>query len=58
MSSLWMSQFFTLTFFPKTTCDIPMEYLRKTLELVLKCNNFKFDRNHFYKIKEQQWEPG
>ena len=37
-------------FFPKTKCGIPTSYLRKLLELILKCNNFKFDRNHFLQI--------
>ena len=39
-------------FFPKTNCGIPIEYLRRMLELVLKCNNFnKFNRKHFPQIK-------
>ena len=37
-------------FFPKTNCGIPIEYLRRMLELVLKCNNFKFNRKHFLQI--------
>ena len=37
-------------FFPKTKCGIPIKYLRKLLELILKCNNFKFDRKHFLQI--------
>ena len=37
-------------FFPKTNCDIPIEYLRRMLELVLKCNNFKFNRKHFLQV--------
>ena len=37
-------------FFQKTKCGIPTSYLRKFLELILKCNNFKFDRNHFLQI--------
>ena len=31
-------------FFPKTNCCIPVSYLRKMLELILKC---KFNRKHF-----------
>ena len=37
-------------FFPKTNCGIPIDYLRRMLELVLKCNNFKFNRKHFLQI--------
>ena len=37
-------------FFPKTNCCIPILYLRKLLELILKCNNFKFDRKHYLQI--------
>ena len=37
-------------FFPKTNCGIPIEYLRRMLELVLKCNNFQFNRKHFLQI--------
>ena len=37
-------------FFPKTKCGIPIKYFRKLLELILKCNNFKFDRKHFLQI--------
>ena len=37
-------------FFPQTNCGIPIEYLRRMLELVLKCNNFKFNRKHFLQI--------
>ena len=37
-------------FFPKTNCCIPISYLRKMLELILKCNNFKFNRKHFLQI--------
>ena len=37
-------------FFPKTNCCLPILYLRKLLELILKCNNFKFDRKHYLQI--------
>ena len=37
-------------FFPKTNCCIPTEYLVKMLELILKCNNFTFNRKHFLPI--------
>ena len=37
-------------FFPKTKCGIPVVYLRKMLELILRCNNFKFNRKHFLQI--------
>ena len=37
-------------FFPKTICGIPIEYLRRMLELVLKCNNFKFNRKCFLQV--------
>ena len=37
-------------FFPKANCGIPIEYLRRMLELVLKCNNFKFNRKHFLQV--------
>ena len=37
-------------FFPKTECAIPSEYLVKMLELILKCNNFTFNRKHFLQV--------
>ena len=37
-------------FFPRTNCCIPTSYLRKMLELILKCNNFKFNRKHFLQV--------
>ena len=37
-------------FFPKTDCRIPTEYLVKLLELILKCNNFTFNRRHFLQV--------
>ena len=37
-------------FFPKTNCVIPTSYLVKMLELILKCNNFTFNRKHFLQI--------
>ena len=37
-------------FFPQTNCGIPVPYLKKLLELILKCNNFKFNRKHFLQI--------
>ena len=37
-------------FFPKTDCRIPTEYLVRMLELILKCNNFTFNRKHFLQV--------
>ena len=37
-------------FFPKTNCGIPLFYLRKILALILKCNNFKFNRKNYLQI--------
>ena len=37
-------------FFPKIKCGVPINYLRKLLELILKCNNFTFDRKYFLQI--------
>ena len=37
-------------FFPKTNCVIPTTYLIRMLELILKCNNFTFNRKHFLQV--------
>ena len=37
-------------FFPRTNCVIPTPYLVKMLELILKCNNFTFNRKHFLQV--------
>ena len=37
-------------FFPKTNCVIPTTYLVRMLELILKCNNFTFNRKHFLQV--------
>ena len=37
-------------FFPKTKCGIPSNYLRRILELILKCNNFQFNRKNFLQV--------
>ena len=37
-------------FFPKTNCSIPTTYLVRMLELILKCNNFTFNRKHFLQV--------
>ena len=37
-------------FFPYTNCIIPQEYLVRMLELILKCNNFTFNRKHFLQV--------
>ena len=37
-------------FFPKTQCVIPINFLSKMLELILKCNNFTFNRKHFLQV--------
>ena len=37
-------------FFPQTNCVIPAPYLVKILELILKCNNFTFNRKHFLQV--------
>ena len=37
-------------FFPKTNCVIPTIFLSKMLELILKCNNFTFNRKHFLQV--------
>ena len=37
-------------FFPRTDCVIPPPYLVKMLELILKCNNFTFNRKHFLQV--------
>ena len=37
-------------FFPKTNCVIPTRFLSKMLELILKCNNFTFNRKHFLQV--------
>ena len=36
--------------FPKTNCSIPTNYLVGMLELILKCNNFTFNRKHFLPV--------
>lgn len=36
----------------------PTTYLTRMIELILKLNNFSFNDEHYFRSKEQPWEPG